>query len=151
MIRDYFKRCCMNNYFISKIYTFLFISLTFYNGCTTYKNNAPAEKKNMSEKIYVESVDSRVVLSKLDELEVKIKGNLPSPAYTFDRFDVKVSKNVIEITPMAKHDPYKIVTQVLVPFEEVCKVRNLKPGNYEIKVMGRGDSVISKKNIVVSE
>ncbi|MFQ5769227.1 MAG: hypothetical protein ACE5HX_01725 [bacterium] len=105
----------------------------------------------MSEKIYVESVDSRVVLSKLDELEVKIKGNLPSPAYTFDRFDVKVSKNVIEITPMAKHDPYKIVTQVLVPFEEVCKVRNLKPGNYEIKVMGRGDSVISKKNIVVSE
>lgn len=123
---------------------------TIFLGCTAGKNQAPVEKK-MLHKIYVETLDSKNLISKAEELEVTIRGNLPSPAYTFDHFDVQVKGNVVEITPLAKHDPNKIVAQVLVPFEEVCKVKNLKPGNYQVKVNSRVETVKLERSVQVRE
>ncbi len=121
------------------------------HSCSTHKNSAPSEGKTKLQKIYVDSFDSETVVSKSDQLEVKVRGNLPSPAYTFERFDVQVKGKVIEIAPLAKFDADKIAMQVLIPFEKTCLVKNLKPGTYEIKVIGRGESILSRKNIQVRE
>ncbi|MFQ5824995.1 MAG: hypothetical protein ACE5JB_13150 [bacterium] len=124
--------------------------ITVFFGCTASKNETPTEKP-MLQKIYVDTIDSKDVITKAEELEVTVKGNLPSPAYTFDHFDIKVKGNVIEITPLAKHDANKIVAQVLVPLQKVCRVKNLKPGTYEVKVNGRVQIVKAKQKVQVQE
>lgn len=127
----------------------LSIALIFIN-CTARKN-ASSSEKTMLQKIYVEEIDSTNVITKAKELEVIVRGNLPSPAYSFDGFDVQIRGTVIEITPLAKYDTDKIAAQVLVPFEEVCSIKNLKPGIYEVKVNGRARSVKVKKTIQIKE
>ena len=116
-----------------------------------HKNGAPMERTSSLQKIYIDAVEPQQLLGAADQLNVKVQGNLPNPSYTFDRFDVVVKKNLIEITPLAKHDTDKIVMQVLVPFEQVCEVKNLKPGKYEIKVIGRSESVVSKERVEVKQ
>jgi hypothetical protein len=105
----------------------------------------------MLQTIYVDTVAPETNVVKGGELKVKIEGNLPNPAYAFDRFDVEVKGNVIEITPLAKHESGKIVMQVLVPFEHICEVKNLKAGTYEIRVVSRGEPVVSKEKVRVTE
>ncbi|MFQ5641869.1 MAG: hypothetical protein ACE5IR_28165 [bacterium] len=96
----------------------------------------------MLQKIYLNKIDPADIVSEPKKFEVTITGNLPSPAYTFERFDVKVTGNVIEVTPLAKYDPDKMVAQMLVSFNSVCTVENLKPGTYEMKVYGRDKTVV---------
>lgn len=108
-------------------------------GCSSHKNNGPAQRETMRHKIYVESIVSKEIVSDLDEVEVKVKGNLPSPAYTFERFKVNVQGKIIEITPLVQYDASKMAAQVLVPFEEVCRIGKLEPGKYEIQIVGEGE------------
>ncbi len=119
--------------------------------CTTSKNGVPVKDSNRLEKIYVDKVDSDQSISGAEKLQVNISGNLPSPAYTFERFDVKLKGKAIEIIPLAKFDAAKMVVQVLVPFQEVCTVENLKPGTYNIQVHGRGDTVVKAESIQVKK
>lgn len=107
------------------------------------------ERRSDLQKIYVDAVEAPQAVVAGDRFSVKVQGNLPNPAYMFERFDVAVKNDVIEITPLAKHDPEKIVIQVLVPFEEVCEVKNLKPGTYQIKVIGRSEPVVAQQRIEV--
>jgi hypothetical protein len=108
------------------------------------------EKKNDLQKVYVDAVDPHVETS-ADEVKVKVAGNLPNPSYNFERFDIAVKDDVIEITPLATQNAEKVVIQVLVPFERVCEVKNLKPGKYRIKVVGRGDEVVSKQQVEIAK
>ncbi|MCH8954075.1 hypothetical protein IIA28_01965 [candidate division KSB1 bacterium] len=119
--------------------------------CTTSKNGVPMQDSERLEKIYVDKVDSGPSISEAEKLQVSVSGNLPSPAYTFERFDVKVKGKVVEIIPLAKFDADKMVVQVLVPFQEVCSVENLKPGTYNIQVHGRGDTVVKAESIHVKK
>ena len=119
--------------------------------CTTSKNGVPMQDSERLEKIYVDKVDSGPNISEAEKLQVNVSGNLPSPAYTFERFDVKVKGKVVEIIPLAKFDADKMVVQVLVPFQEVCSVENLKPGTYNIQVHGRGDTVVKAESIHVKK
>ncbi len=137
------------NHKILKLSIILFLGVAFIN--CAHKNGAPMERTTNLQKVYVEAVEPQPVIATGDHLNVKVQGNLPNPAYTFDRFDVVVKNGVIEITPLAKHDTDKIVMQVLVPFEQVCEVKNLKPGKYEIKVIGRSEAVVSKERIEVKK
>ncbi|MFQ5602900.1 MAG: hypothetical protein ACE5HS_06485 [bacterium] len=142
----------MNNYKFYCVIVALCALVLLSAGCTAFNKSSPSEKEHsMLQKIYIDSVDSKAVVLKDEVLEVKIKGNLPSPAYTFERFDIEVRGKTIEISPLARHDANKMVIQVLVPFEEVCRVDNLKPGIYEIKVNGRGDTAVSKSQVRVNE
>jgi hypothetical protein len=129
---------------------FLVILLAMLN-CTTSKNGVPVKDSDTLEKIYIDKVDSDQSISEAEKLQVKVSGNLPSPAYTFERFDVKVKGKVVEIIPLAKFDADKMVVQVLVPFQEVCLVENLKPGTYNIQVHGRGDTVVKAESIHVKK
>ncbi len=119
--------------------------------CTTSKNGVPMQDSDNLEKIYVDKVDSDQSISEAKKLHVNVSGNLPSPAYTFERFDVKVKGKVVEIIPLAKFDADKMVIQVLVPFQEVCSVENLKAGTYNIQVHGRGDTVVKAESIQVKK
>ncbi|MCH8872331.1 hypothetical protein IH824_06095 [candidate division KSB1 bacterium] len=129
---------------------FLVILLAMLN-CTTSKNGVPVKDSDTLEKIYIDKVDSDQSISEAEKLQVRVSGNLPSPAYTFERFDVKVKGKVVEIIPLAKFDADKMVVQVLVPFQEVCSVENLKPGTYNIQVHGRGDTVVKAESIHVKK
>ncbi len=128
----------------------LVILLAMLN-CTTSKNGVPVKDSDTLEKIYIDKVDSDQSISEAEKLQVRVSGNLPSPAYTFERFDVKVKGKVVEIIPLAKFDADKMVVQVLVPFQEVCLVENLKPGTYNIQVHGRGDTVVKAESIHVKK
>ena len=119
--------------------------------CTTSKNGVPMQDSERLEKIYVDKVDFGPSISEGEKLQVNVSGNLPSPAYTFERFDVKVKGKVVEIIPLAKFDADKMVVQVLVPFQEVCSVENLKAGTYNIQVHGRGDTVVKAESIHVKK
>ncbi|MFQ5648869.1 MAG: hypothetical protein ACE5IY_02920 [bacterium] len=130
----------------------MFASCAKYNG----RSEVPEPRSSRQEggalhKIYVDEVKSQSSISKVEKLEVKILGNLPSPAYEFNRFEVNVQGSVIEITPLADYSSGKMVAQVLVPFEEVCNVENLTPGTYEVKVFGRGDAVVTGQRIKVQK
>lgn len=97
---------------------------------------------SMSQKIYVDEVPTSQIQSDAENLNVRITGNLPSPAYTFDRFDIKVKKKTIKITPLASYDASVLAAQMLVPFDKVCKVENLEPGTYEIVIVARSDRIV---------
>lgn len=121
--------------------------------CSTYNGNGETSKKDtgMLQRIYVEKIEPAESTATTEKLKVRISGNFPSPAYTFERFDVDIKGNIIEITPLAVFDSTKMVAQVLVPFDEVCNVENLKPGAYEIKVYGRGESAVKTGTIQVKK
>ena len=127
------------------------IALFAISNCTTSKNDVPMQDSERLKKIYIDKVDSEPSISETEKLQVNVSGNLPSPAYTFERFDVKVKGKVVEIIPLAKFDADKMVVQVLVPFQEVCSVGDLKPGTYNIQVHGRGDLVIKAGSIQVTK
>ena len=127
------------------------IALFAICSCTTSKNGGVVQNSDGLEMVYVDKVDSDQSISEAEKLQVNISGNLPSPAYTFERFAVKLKGKAIEIIPLAKFDATKMVVQVLVPFQEVCSVENLKPGTYNILVRGRGDTVVKAKSIQVKK
>ncbi|MCG8608229.1 hypothetical protein MJD09_25000 [bacterium] len=121
-----------------------------FTGCTTQKNQASGQADTNMQRIYVDSYDCRETLTKSEVLEVQVSGNLPSPAYSFSRFDVTVGGGVIEITPLATYNPNKIVAQMLVPFEQTCQVEGLKVGTYEVKVISRGGAPVSGHKVRVT-
>ncbi len=109
--------------------------------CTSGKNDIPMQEPTPLQKIYVGNVSSEGIVQEPGKLIMKISGNLPSPAYQFERFSVHVKGKVVEITPLATYDRTKMAAQVLVPFQEICKVENLRPGKYDIKILGRSKTV----------
>ena len=133
----------------SKLVLMAFVGIWFLN--CAHKNGTPMERTSDLQKVYVDPVEPQQVVAATDQLKVTVQGNLPSPAYKFERFDVTVKKDVIEITPLAQHDPDKVVIQVLVRFAQVCEVKNLKPGIYQIKVNGRGDQVVAREKIEIKK
>ncbi|MFQ5676926.1 MAG: hypothetical protein ACE5G1_13600 [bacterium] len=136
--------------FVKLVFTvFLVTTVAIIENCTSTKNSTPTADSTMLEKIYVDEIDSKGTVAGSEKLDLTIRGNLPSPAYTFERFDVKVDGKTIKVTPLARYDSSKLVAQMLVPFENICTVENLKAGTYEVRVYGRGDKVVSSKNIDV--
>jgi len=118
--------------------------------CTTGRNDVPAPASEHLQKIYVSEIKPAGISAEAGRLQVTVLGNLPSPAYTFERFDVAVKGHTIEITPLATYEHGKMVAQVLVPFEEVCTVENLKAGDYAVRVHGR-TTVLSGQRMQVKE
>lgn len=136
---------------INKLGLSVLLSFLLTVNCTANKNNGPKEGDSVTQKVYVDQVVSEESISKEEDLQVTVKGNLPSPAYKFDRFDVKVKGKTIEVTPLAEYDSTKMAAQVLVPYEEVCRVKDLEPGTYELKVHGRNETVAKSEKITVKE
>ncbi len=139
---------CLNTRSLLVAGAFVFMSCSNYNG--NVDSGKPAGKSD-SQSIYVDTVEPTRPSFTAEQLSLRIKGNLPSPAYKFDRFEVKVKGREIAIRPLATIDTSVMAAQVLVPFEQVCEVENVKPGSYEVKVYGRGGNVVSIENIKVED
>jgi hypothetical protein len=67
-------------------------------------------------------------------VDVLLAGQLPSPAYTIERVDVKRRGRVIEITPWMRYDPNKIVIMMTIPYTERVSVEDLDEKEYTIRV-----------------
>lgn len=106
------------------------------------------EDSNVEDALHRVEVEDVNVTNNDEAVVVEVTGNLPSSAYSFDRFDINVDmeNNSIEITPLAKSNGDGPVaqtppsTQALVAFEEVCRIESLKPGIYELRVIGLNNS-----------
>jgi len=48
------------------------------------------------------------------------------------------------VTPLAQHDPGKIVAQMLVPFTDSVEVEVPEVGEYTVRVLGRSQTVETK-------
>lgn len=81
-------------------------------------------------------VDSFTVAEseKMGAVEVLLSGQLPSPAYTIERVDVKRRGKVIEITPWMRYDPNKIVIMMTIPYTRRVSVEGLDEKTYTIRV-----------------
>ncbi len=122
--------------------------------CANHENvetRQPAEGKADLEKIYPVSITQPEPVLQGKELKLRIQGHLPSPAYKFREFRVAISRNLIEITPLASYDKKKTVVQMLVPFDEVCSIKGVDPGHYEVKVLGRSPDAAVVTNITVQK
>jgi hypothetical protein len=75
---------------------------------------------------------------------IQVSGHLPNPAYKLDHLAVTVRGKVIEVTPLAQHDPEKIVAQMLVPFSGSVEVEVPEAGEYTVRVVGRSQTVDAK-------
>jgi hypothetical protein len=75
---------------------------------------------------------------------IQVRGHLPNPAYKLDHLAVNVRGKIIEVTPLAQHDPGKIVTQMLVPFTDSVEVEVPEAGEYTVRVVGRSQTAETK-------
>ncbi|MDZ7289771.1 MAG: hypothetical protein ONB44_06915 [candidate division KSB1 bacterium] len=91
------------------------------------------------DQVYVEAPPAIVEISG-HRATFQVSGHLPNPAYKLDHLAVTVRGKIIEITPLAQHDPNKIVVQMLVPFTESVEVEVPAPGEYTVRVLGRSQS-----------
>ena len=101
-------------------------------------------KNLIFKKVDVDSVTVEKLNTDRREVTLTIHGTFPTPAYTFDHFDIKVKKNSITITPWSLYDRKKIVIQMIVRFTEQCVVKGLDSGHYELKVVGRSKTLMQQ-------
>ncbi len=104
------------------------------------------ESKMIKKTLKTVTVDSiQVVNQHVDRgaVDLIIHGLLPNPSYELDHFEVQVQEDTIAITPWARHDPSKIVIQMMVPFKESCHVKGLsRDAHYIVKAEGYHGIVI---------
>jgi hypothetical protein len=126
--------------------------LGLVSGCKDEGEKEASSGATMSEsdkfqQVYIDSVEQTAQVPDSGEVKIKVVGGLPNPAYTLVDFKVDVKGNTIRITPLATVDRSKIVAQVIVPFEHVVSVKDLKPGTYRVQCMGRGQSVTGEASL----
>ena len=139
----------MSNFQISFRLLFLMLILIIW-GCARNKMESHINDLGPTQRVYIESIacDDRTPHS--NNLRVTVTGNMPSPAYSFDRFEVSVQGNIIEIIPTAVFDQNVMAAQMLVPFEKVCEIKDLSAGMYHIRVIGRGDTVVERRDVEIT-
>ncbi len=132
------------------IHYLVIILLVSSFACSKY-NGKPQSvgERRMNPRIYVDEVRSVNTISVSDNLAIEVSGNLPSPAYTLNSFDIKVKGEYIEITPVTEFNSEVMAAQVLVPFQKTVNVQNLKPGKYKIKVISGEALIFEGKQVQV--
>lgn len=140
----------MTKYYFTLLQIFFFLL-----GCGMFKkserpDSSPNEETPMSrsdlQQVYI---DTPPTISKIAgrKATIQVSGQLPNPAYKFDHLAVKVRGKVIEVTPLAQHDPSKIVAQMLVPFTDSVEVEVPEAGEYTVRVLGRSQTVEAKLKV----
>lgn len=97
-----------------------------------------------TEKVYISSAAILPGVTANNEIQVKIKGNLPSPAYKIQKYDISVKGPKIEITPLAHFDKNIVAIQMLVAFEDTVTVRLKTLGTHFLRVNGRSNTVTTE-------
>jgi hypothetical protein len=127
----------------------------FLLGCGLFKTSERAEPFRNKDKQVSRSnlqqvyVDAPPAIAKIvgRKATIQVSGHLPNPAYKLDHLAVSVRGKIIEVTPLAQHDPGKIVAQMLVPFTDSIEVEVPEPGEYTVRVLGRSQTVEAKLKV----
>jgi hypothetical protein len=131
------------------------LSFVFLFGCGTSKTSERAGSFTSKEtlmshgnlqKVYVDAPPAAVKIVGR-KATIQVSGHLPNPAYKLDHLAVNVRGKVIEVTPLAQHDPGKIVAQMLVPFTDSVEVEVPEAGEYTVRVLGRSQTVEAKLKV----
>ncbi|MBN1542964.1 hypothetical protein JW992_12525 [candidate division KSB1 bacterium] len=83
-------------------------------------------KKSDLTVVQVDSVSLHNYIDRKKTAELRIYGYLPNPAYEIHHVETWVEGDEIVVIPWASHDPKKIVIQMNVPFEHLCKVQGVE-------------------------
>jgi hypothetical protein len=134
-----------------RLFVLLFFTSILFSGILPGGEQATAMTKKTAKKakgdlvqLGVDSVRISRPMTKRGELEIIVKGILPTPAYQLDHFEIDVKKNQVDITPWATYDREKIVIQMAVPYQEKCLIKGLEPDKkYTLRVSG-ANGVIKK-------
>lgn len=97
------------------------------------RSEGSAQKSSLLQKA---AVDSVAVIDAEQEgaLDVVLTGYLPSPAYEIERVEVKRRGKTIEITPLMRHDPDKIVIMMTIPYSKRVRLEKLRHQAYTVRV-----------------
>jgi hypothetical protein len=127
----------------------------FLLGCGLFKTSERADSSTNEEtpmsrgnlqQVYVDAPPQTVKISGR-KVTIQVSGHLPNPAYKLDHLAVNLRGKVIEVTPLAQHDPEKIVAQMLVPFTDSVEVDVPEAGEYTVRVLGRSQTVETKLKV----
>ena len=139
-----------------KIYYFILVQVfCFLFGCGLFKtseraNSSPNKETPMSrsdlQQVYIDAPPQTVKISGR-KVTIQVSGHLPNPAYQLDHLAVEVRGKIIEVTPLAQHDPNKIVAQMLVPFTDSVEVEVPEAGEYTVRVLGRLQMIETKLKV----
>lgn len=143
--KDVIKMMFFKKYFLPVL--LLSTSLLLFSCSASRITDGTDNGQNEDQKVYVEDVEAVDSPPNDGVLEVEVKGNLPSAAYSFEEFDVDVEGDVIQIVPLAAYDSTVVGAEVLVPFQQVCRVKNLQAGLYQVRVIGRGGTVMESARV----
>ncbi|MDQ7054899.1 MAG: hypothetical protein Q9P14_19185 [candidate division KSB1 bacterium] len=95
-------------------------------------------------KVYIDDVEVLQQKAGTHEVLIRVRGNLPNPAYRITDYRISIDKGQITIIPDVTYDKDAMVVQVLVPFEDTLTVKLQKPGEYKIYLEGRSKAVVKK-------
>ncbi|HNR69566.1 MAG TPA: hypothetical protein PKN04_13525 [bacterium] len=91
-------------------------------------------KKSNLTMVRVDSVSLHKYHNRRKLAELRIYGYLPNPSYEIHHIETHLQGDEIVITPWASHDPSKIVIQMNVPFEHLCKIKGLEKNfSYQVR------------------
>jgi len=120
------------------------LSAALTGGCNSAPEPQPApEQKAVAtvekgpQKVYLDEMPRLFTTAAGRKLLIPVTGNLPNPAYQLDTLRVDRHGDVVEITPLARHNHSLMVTQVLVPFSKTVEVGPFEPGEYHLRFNSR--------------
>lgn len=90
--------------------------------------------------VYVDEVHAPASAHAGATVEVKVTGNLPTPAWELEHVDVKKHGHTVTITLWGRRTTDNPGVQVLKPFTKTVPVSGLSPGTWTIEVIGHADT-----------
>jgi hypothetical protein len=136
---------------IMSLFVWLFFTSILFSGMllgaepeTIMAKKTTKKAKGDLVRLGVDSVSVSRPMTKKGELEIVVKGILPTPAYQLDHFEINRKKNQVDITPWARYDRNKIVIQMAVPYQEKCLIKGLVPDKKVTLRINGANGVIKK-------
>lgn len=86
--------------------------------------------------VYVDSVQAHAAAG--SAVELKIEGNLPTPAWELVDVQVEKHAHTLTVTVWGRQVNKGPTIQMLEPFSKTVTIKDLAPGKWTIKVVGHG-------------
>lgn len=86
-----------------------------------------------------------------DHVELIVTGKFPNPCYVRNKYEVKISNDVIkvDVTSLSMDDPaYTKCEPLKIPFTEVVDIGNLQGGNYKV-IINQGGKYEKRDSIEI--
>lgn len=96
--------------------------------------------------VYVENFSLPSAAQAGQPVEFALEASYPSPAYTFDRWDIRYESSVVVIRPIGSRSA-EPVASVLIPVTLKGTLSDLKPGTYTVRLEAIGAPIEKQLHI----